>query len=114
MVILTSFVNGKILWIIILVVQILFTAVHFVKLYESWNLYLQSILREIYLLAVVSLLFASKLTPQSPDQQKKELKALVILSTVQTIIFVLVALSNLIYKIVIWIKTRRAKKTIKV
>lgn len=58
LVVLTPFVNSKILWWIVLIVQILFFLMHFVKLYDSWSVYLQGIAWETFILLIAGLLFS--------------------------------------------------------
>jgi len=57
MVILTPFVKSKILWWLVIIVQFMFTLMHFVKLYDSWSVYLQGIVREVFILTIAGLLF---------------------------------------------------------
>lgn len=68
MIVLTPFVSSIYLWIIVLVVQTLITLAHLIKLYDSWSLYLQGIIRELYILSVVGLLFATQLTDQTSEE----------------------------------------------
>jgi len=57
LVVLTPFVKSKILWWLVIIVQFMFTLMHFVKLYDSWSVYLQGIVREVFILTIAGLLF---------------------------------------------------------
>jgi len=57
MVFLTPFIDPKQLWLSILIIQTFLTLLHLLKLYATYALYLQAILREIYILSVVIILF---------------------------------------------------------
>lgn len=54
---LSEVLDSKTLWIVVLVVQIFIVLFHLIKFYETWDLYLQGIVREIYILSIVILLF---------------------------------------------------------
>ena len=58
LVVLTPFVKSKILWWLVIIVQFMFTLMHFVKLYDSWSVYLQGIVREVFILTIAGLLFS--------------------------------------------------------
>jgi len=63
----------------------------------------------------VSLLLATKFTNQKDNrQQAKELKILTILSTVQTIFFMIVALVNFIYTMIMCFKRKQTNNQLKV
>lgn len=68
MVILSPFVKAKYIWITILGMQIILTFLHLIKFYETWSLYVQAILREIYILSIVSLLLATQFTDQTDKE----------------------------------------------
>jgi len=111
MVLLTPFVNSVILWIVILLVQILICFAHLIKFYEAWEIYLQAIVRELYILAIIIHLLATQFTDQSSHvQQLKELKALNYLSTSLSVLFAIMQLTSLVYKIVKWIKWKCRRK----
>jgi len=42
MVLITPFASSKILWLIVLIIQTIFTFMHLIKLYDAWSLYLQA------------------------------------------------------------------------
>lgn len=112
MVFLTPFVKAWKLWLTILVVQFLILASHFIKMYGTWCLYVQAILREIYIFSIVLILFAIQFTDQkSQAQQLKELKILTWVSTVQTVIFILVQFFFLLVNFIKFIRKNCFKKS---
>lgn len=49
---LTPFLNTRLLWLFIPILQFIALAAHTLKFYAFWSLYLQGLIREIYILAI--------------------------------------------------------------
>lgn len=96
MVLLTPFSRSSVLWLVMLFVQTLILVYHFIKFYDSWSLYLQGIVREIYIMGVVIIMVINQYADQSTEELKmKAFKNLVKFSTAMTITFSVISLSVL-------------------
>jgi len=84
-------------------VQICILLFHFIKFYDAWDLYLEGIVREVFILSVVVFLYVLQYIDQSEEDKKlKALKVLNNLNTSLTVIFSVISIGALAIQIIMF------------